>query len=75
MTESDFSNVEWKEAMSVLDEKYRLVIVLYYAQGFSTKEIAGMLKITASTVRTRLSRGREQLAKYYGENNDMKGRL
>ena len=75
VTESDFSNVEWKEAMSVLDEKYRLVIVLYYAQGFSTKEIAGMLKITASTVRTRLSRGREQLAKYYGENNDMKGRL
>ena len=64
--EADVSNLEWKEALAALDEKYRLVLVLFYSEGFHTKEIADMLKIPNSTVRTRLARGREQLAKYYG---------
>lgn len=64
--EADNSNLEWKEALAALDEKYRLVLVLFYSEGFHTKEIASMLKIPNSTVRTRLARGREQLAKYYG---------
>lgn len=63
--EADVSNLEWKEALATLDEKYRLVMVLFYSEGFRTKEIANMLKIPDSTVRTWLSRGREQLAKYY----------
>lgn len=63
--EADVSNLEWKEALATLDEKYRLVMVLFYSEGFRTKEIAKMLKISDSTVRTRLARGREQLAKYY----------
>ncbi len=67
--ENDLSNLEWKEALRVLDKKYRLVIVLFYSEGFSTKEIAEILKIPGSTVRTRLSRGREQLAKYYGDDS------
>ncbi|MCM1186914.1 MAG: sigma-70 family RNA polymerase sigma factor [Lachnoclostridium sp.] len=62
--EGDMSDLEWKEAMNALDKKYRIVLILYYAQGFHTKEIAKILKIPDSTVRTRLSRGREQLAKY-----------
>ena len=66
-TETEVTNLEWKEAMAALDEKYRLVLVLYYSQGFRTKEIARMLNIPDSTVRTRLARGREQLAKYYKE--------
>ncbi len=65
--EADVSNIEWKEAIGALDEKYRLVMVLFYAEGFRTQEIAQMLKIPDSTVRTRLSRGREQLARYYKE--------
>ena len=63
--EADVSNLEWKEALAALDEKYRLVLVLFYSEGFQTKEIAKMLKIPNSTVRTRLARGREQLVKYY----------
>lgn len=65
ISNQDNYNVEWKEALAALDEKYRLVLVLFYCEGFQTKEIAKMLKIPGSTVRTRLSRGREQLAKYY----------
>ena len=63
---TDEYNVELKDALSSIDEKYRSVITLYYLGEYSTKEIASMLHITKSTVTTRLQRGREQLAKYYG---------
>ncbi|MCR5721053.1 MAG: sigma-70 family RNA polymerase sigma factor, partial [Lachnospiraceae bacterium] len=55
------------EALDTLEEKYRVIVVLYYSQGFSTKEIAHILKISDNTVRTRLSRARNQLKKYYEE--------
>ena len=58
--EQEFLNLEWKEALNVLDEKYRTVMILYYAEGFSLKEIALILDIPESTARTRLARGRKQ---------------
>lgn len=57
-----FENSEWKEALEAIDERYRLVILLYYAEGFKTSEIADILEIPESTVRTRLARGRKKLA-------------
>lgn len=65
VSEESVSNIEWQEALSSIDEKYRIVLILFYSEGFRTKEIAKVLGITESTVRTRLSRGREQLSKYY----------
>ena len=55
-----FTN-EWKTVLSGLSEKYRVVMELYYVDGFSTKEIAGMLHITNTNVRSRMVRGRKQL--------------
>ena len=63
--EDNASNIEWREALSAIDEKYRIVLILFYSEGFRTKEIAKILGITDSAVRTRLSRGREQLKEYY----------
>ena len=63
----DESNLEFEEALAILDEKYRVIVVLFYSQGFSTKEIARILNLPDATVRTRLSRAREQLKKYYEE--------
>lgn len=63
--DTKFENVEWKEALYSLDERYRLVIMLYYVEGFKTNEISQILDMPVSTVRTRLQRGREQLAKVY----------
>lgn len=63
----DVHNLEFEEALDTLEEKYRVIVVLYYSQGFSTKEIAHILKIPDNTVRTRLSRARNQLKKYYEE--------
>lgn len=65
--EDNFARYEWEEALAVLKEDYRLVVTLYYAQGFRTREIADILGISDNTVRTRLSRAREQLKKYYEE--------
>lgn len=68
------ANLEWKEALWGLDEKYRLIVVLFYADGLRTAEIGKLLQLPDSTVRTRLARGREQLAKYYAETEEGGGR-
>lgn len=44
-----------------LDEKYRLPMYLYYFEGYQSAEIAKILKINASTVRSRLAKARELL--------------
>lgn len=62
----DEYNVELKEALASLDEKYRVIMILFYGQGYRINEIARMLKIPKSTVQTRLQRGRRRLAEYYG---------
>ena len=63
----DDRNSEFKEMLSVLDEKYRIVMVLFYEEGYKTGEIAKFLQLSPSTVQTRLQRGREKLADYYGD--------
>lgn len=62
----NFDNVEWNEVLNSLDERYRLVIILYYVEGLKTSEISQILEISESTVRTRLARGRERMAAVYG---------
>lgn len=49
------------EALSQLDEKYRLVFVLRDVEGFSTRETADILGISESNVKVRLLRSRLQL--------------
>lgn len=48
-------------AMKQLTPKTRTVIYLYYYEGYSAKEIAEMLNMGYSAVRTSLLRGRERL--------------
>ncbi|MDD2960263.1 MAG: sigma-70 family RNA polymerase sigma factor [Lachnospiraceae bacterium] len=58
-------NIRFKEMLAILDEKYRVPMMLYYGQGYKIKEIAEMLHIPKSTVQTRLDRGRDKLAVFY----------
>lgn len=67
----EYENVEWMETLRSLDEKYRLVIILYYVNGLSTTEISKILHMPVSTVRTRLSRGRNQMALLYNMKTGM----
>ena len=63
----DQYNLELKEALASLEEKYRIVLTLFYGEGYRIDEIARILRIPKSTVQTRLSRGRKKLARdYYG---------
>lgn len=44
-----------------LEEKYRLPVYLYYFEGYRSAEIARMLHVNASTVRSRLAKARKIL--------------
>ena len=55
------------EAIMQLDRDKRTVIVLYYIEGYSIKEIAEILNVPAATIGTRLARARAKLAQYLKE--------
>lgn len=65
--EEPYETDDWKTILNNLDEKYRIVLELYYVEGFSTKEIAKLLHIKDVNVRSRMSRGRKQLEQYLHE--------
>lgn len=54
------------DAVAALPETLRTVVNLYYAEGYRTEEIAGLLHAPASTVRTRLRRARIKLKDLLG---------
>ena len=59
-----FEQKEQRELfMSVMElpENHRIVLYLFYYEGFSAREIAGILKLKESAVTTRLFRARNQL--------------
>ena len=51
-----------------LPSKYKAVLFLYYVEGYKCFEISKILKITESTVKKRLERGRNLLKKNLGVN-------
>ncbi len=62
---------ELLETVMALPEKLRVATVLYYYEGYSTKEIARLAKVPEATVRTRLSRARERLREFLKEEEDV----
>lgn len=52
-----------------LPERYRVPLALFYYLGYSTEEVADLLKLPAATVRTRLARGRSKLKSLLEEEN------
>lgn len=54
------------EAILHLPEHYKTVVYLYYYEGYSTEEIAKYIRCPQATVRTRLSRARNQLKSMLG---------
>lgn len=53
------------EALMLLPEKYRLVLVLHYVEGYPVKEIAHIIGRTPSAVKMRLQKGRTLLKDLY----------
>ncbi len=50
-----------RRALFALPERYRIPLVLNLLEGYTLKEIAGMLKLPLSTVKTRAARGKKML--------------
>ncbi len=58
---------ELLQAVMGLPPKYRIVIHLYYYEGYHVKEIADMLHLSESNVQIRLMRARKKLKEYLKE--------
>lgn len=56
-----------------LEEKFRLPVYLYYFEGYRSAEIAKMLHISASAVRSRLAKARKLLRLEFEEGGMMAG--
>lgn len=50
-----------REALFSVPEKYRLPLILFYIDGYSTREIAEMLSIPEGRLRERMRAGREKV--------------
>lgn len=58
----DCHNELW-DIVQRLNEEYRLVVVMYYYNGLSIRDISHVLDVPVGTVKSRLNRGRELLKK------------
>ena len=52
-----------KQAMEKLNKEQKQIVILYYFDDLSTETIAEMLEIPKGTVKSRLSKARQVLAK------------
>lgn len=73
--EPEYASVEWQQFLQCLDEKYRVVVVLHYVEGFKIREIAEILQINENTVSTRLAAARQKMEKQYSQKSPKKMRI
>lgn len=59
--EENFNGIDLKDAVGRLDRDLRILVILYYYEDLSVKEISDSLKIPEGTVKSRLSRARTRL--------------
>lgn len=57
----DGQDADLREVLRALPEKFRMPIVLHYIEGYPIRQVAQMLRIPEGTVKTRLTRGKQQL--------------
>jgi len=63
IAEEDQDHIDVKQAINALPESARLIVMLYYFERYSVKDICILLNLPEGTVHSRLSRAREQLRK------------
>ena len=63
----EYSGGDVLNAVNQLPPRYRVVLYLFYYEGYQADEIGKILGIPKSTVHTRLARGREKLKPYLEE--------
>ena len=63
--EDAYAEIEWKEFLKQLEEKYRIVVILYYVEGFKIREVAQFLDISEGTVKSRMAVARKKMEELY----------
>ena len=67
------SEINFYDIVKILDYKERIIIVLYYMEEYSVKEIKEILNMNENTINTHIYRARQKIkSKYYGESRDEK---
>lgn len=61
-------DVENYDIIKILNYEERLIIILYYMEDYSVKEVKSILKMNENTINTHLYRARQKLKKNYGGN-------
>jgi RNA polymerase sigma-70 factor (ECF subfamily) len=64
-SENPEERLDFESILDKLNNDYRLVVVMYYVNRFTTKEISEILNEKEGTIKSRLSRAREQLKTHY----------
>jgi RNA polymerase sigma-70 factor (ECF subfamily) len=59
------SSIDLQNALMVLKENEKVVILLHYEKGYSHSEIAKIMDAPLGTVKTNILRAKEKLKKYY----------
>ena len=58
-----YSDLDVKDILKKLNPDFKEIVMLYYYEDYSVKEISKILDIPEGTVKSRLSRAREELSK------------
>lgn len=66
-TQPSDRTLDIRESLEALAENDRLMLTLYYMDGFKLREIAKMLDLSESAAKVRLMRSRQRLQKIYLE--------
>ena len=70
LTFEDEDDRDLMDAVLRLPERYRIVLHLFYYEDYSIREIASLLNLGEGAVKSRLSRGRQQLRRTLTEEWD-----
>lgn len=69
---SDEKVVNLKDELFNLPTKYRIVIYLFYYEGYKINEITDILNVNSSTIQSRLTRGKQKLKEFLREEQNEK---
>ncbi|MCH5138654.1 sigma-70 family RNA polymerase sigma factor [Clostridiaceae bacterium UIB06] len=63
---TEFEKIEIKSVIEKLDDELRTLVMLYYYEDMTIKDMGTTLEIPEGTIKSRLSRARTQLKKFLG---------
>lgn len=72
-SEKNYTEEQFYALIDDLPEKYKIVLILYYGEGFSIKEISKILDLSENTIKTRLKRARDKISDRKSSNISGKG--